>query len=97
MDSKTNFLKNSTVMDTVLNFLRINFIYKTIILLFAFSGGLLAQSFYIEYDERFQVIYKDIIDLKLEEVPAKIKLYKDESPYNLSSLHLDNYLDFFTR
>ena len=83
-------------MNSVLSFPKINYIFKTAILFFVLIAGLPAQSFYVEYDQRFHNIYKDIIDLKLEGVPQKIKSYKLENPYNLSSLHLDNYLDFFT-
>jgi hypothetical protein len=57
---------------------------------------LYSQNFYVEYSQNARIIYKDIIDLKLDSVPFKISKFKKAEPLNLASLHLENYLDFFT-
>lgn len=57
---------------------------------------LLAQEFYVDYSPLAKDIYNDIIDLKLEIAKGKIIDFKQQEPYNLARLHLENYLDFFT-
>jgi len=63
---------------------------------FCYSSVLNAQEYYVEYSPQSRSIYEDIIDLKLDSIPFKIDILKNTEPYNLASLHLENYLDFFT-
>jgi len=55
-----------------------------------------AQNYYVSYSPEARKIYKNIIDLKLDSIPDQLETFKLQEPYNLASLHLENYLDFFT-
>lgn len=54
-----------------------------------------AQDYYFEYTSLSHQVYEEIIDLKLDKARTTLKDQKALEPYNLSTLHLDNYLDFF--
>jgi len=49
-----------------------------------------------DYSDELQSIYKDILDLKLEKATADLAALKITDPNNLSHLHIENYIDFFT-
>lgn len=57
---------------------------------------LYCQNYHFEYTQEGREIYRDIIDLKLSLAQEKLELKIREESYNLSYLHLQSYLDFFS-
>ncbi len=49
-----------------------------------------------EYTQELKLIYQDILDLKLEKAKVALSALKKSEPKNLSHLHIENYIDFFT-
>jgi len=56
----------------------------------------IAQVYTYEYTSAGVDIYNDIIKLKLDKANSKLQQHLSEEPNNLSYLHLQSYLDFFT-
>lgn len=54
-----------------------------------------AQGYYFKYDNEAKLIYRDIIDLKLESARKGVETMLLKNPENLSRIHLENYIDFF--
>jgi len=93
MDAKSDNSKNSPLMNIHILGRIILFCF---LVFYSPNSILIFQNFYIDYSSDARIIYKDIIDLKLDSVPFKISEFKKAEPFNLASLHLENYLDFFT-
>jgi len=53
------------------------------------------SQYYFGYTPQAHDIYDDIIDLKLASAKDRLKEMREVEPYNLSVLHLENYIDFF--
>lgn len=49
----------------------------------------------IDYSSILQEAYQSIINLEFDDALAKIEQSKNDDPYNLAYLHLENYVDFF--
>lgn len=53
-----------------------------------------AATSYFDYTTEARSIYDAIMTLRFEEAESKLKRFKQQSPDNLVSLHLENYIDF---
>ncbi|MBT8231431.1 MAG: tetratricopeptide repeat protein [Bacteroidia bacterium] len=74
--------------------------YKSLPFLFSFFlfcliSSSVSSQYTIDYNQSVRNIYKNIIDLKLSQVPNEINELRIKQPYNLAVLHLENYHDFF--
>jgi len=49
-----------------------------------------------EYTPELQNIYQDILELKLEKAKKALTELKKSDPNNLSQVHIENYIDFYT-
>lgn len=70
-----------------------SFFILTILLLIALQSS--AQK-HFSYNKEIYEIYQLASTLKLEKADAKLQQYKLKDPDNLASLHMANYIDFFT-
>jgi hypothetical protein len=52
--------------------------------------------YYYDYNSEIKLTYELIIDLKIQEAQEKIKVLKNSQKNNLSLIHIENYIDFFT-
>ena len=66
-----------------------------LIILFLLLTHVGNSQYYFEYTPQAHDIYDDIIDLKLTAAKDGLKNMKESEPYNLSVLHIENYIDFF--
>jgi len=59
-------------------------------------AGLAGAQGRFEYTAELQAVYQDILELKLEKAKTDLSALKASDPHNLSALHIENYIDFYT-